>query len=294
MNLKEVCHISYEGFLMAVRTVKEYYSKLGMKEWRRLVRDAYHRLEFDTTMHFFKKHSPAEGLVLDAGGGPGRYTVELAKLGYDVVLLDLTPELLRIADRQIKRVRVGDRVKQILQGSVDDLSMFDDNTFDVVLCLGGALAHIIDAKRREKAVDELIRVAKKNAPIFTSVNGRFATLVCALVYWPKDLEIDGLYQKIYNTGDYLEDRGIYTKGRSFAPCHLYSREELENTFRKTNVKVLEMVGLEGLATRHQKETNRLARKYPKAWKNWLELHLTTCTHPSVVDISQHFMIICKK
>jgi hypothetical protein len=55
-----------------------------------------------------------------------------------------------------------------------------------------------------------------------------------------------------------------------------------------------MVGLEGLATRHHKEINRLFRKYPKAWKNWQELHLKTCTHPSVVDISEHFMIVCKK
>jgi len=281
-------------FLMAMRTVKKYYSELGVKEWRRLVRDAYHRLEFDTTMHFFKKYSPAEGLVLDAGGGPGRYAIELAKLGYDVVLLDLTPKLLEIAERQIKKARVGDRVKQILQGSVDDLSMFDDSTFNVVLCLGGALAHIMDAKQREKAIDELIRVAKKNAPIFISVIGKFATLICALIYWPKDLEINGLYQKIYDTGDYFGDYGIYTKGRSFAPCHFYSREELENAFGKRNVKILETVGLEGLATRHQKEANRLVRKYPKAWKNWRELHLKTCTHPSVADISQHFMIICEK
>jgi len=42
-------------------------------------------------------------LILDAGGGPGRYTIDLAKLGYDVILLDLTPRLLRIAKRKIRR-----------------------------------------------------------------------------------------------------------------------------------------------------------------------------------------------
>jgi SAM-dependent methyltransferase len=279
---------------MTTQTVKEYYSELGAKEWRRLVRDAYHRLEFNTTMYFFKKHSPAEGLVLDAGGGPGRYTIELAKSGYDVVLLDLTPELLGIAKRQIEKAKVEDRVKQVLEGSISDLSMFGNNTFDVVLCLGGALGHIVSKKQREKAIGELIRVAKENAPIFVSVIGRLATLDCALVYWPEDMAIDGLYQRIYETGDYHGDRGVYTKGRSFAPCHFYMRGELEHSLKKENVRVLEMVGLEGLATRHQKETNRLFRKYPKAWKNWQKLHLKTCTHPSVVDISQHFMIICRK
>jgi hypothetical protein len=38
-------------------------------------------------MHFLEKYLPKKGLVLDAGGGPGRYTIELAKKGYDVVLL---------------------------------------------------------------------------------------------------------------------------------------------------------------------------------------------------------------
>lgn len=284
---------------MARGLVRRYYSEVGFKEWRRLVRDPYHRLEFDTTMHFLKKYLPAQGLVLDAGGGPGRYTIEMAKLGYNVVLLDLTPELLEIARKQIKKKGVEDRVKQILQGTIDDLSMFDNNTFDVVICLGGALSHIIGKKQREKAIDELIRVAKKNALIFVSVIGRLAILVSALVYWPEEIGDNGLYQKIYDTGDYYGDRGIYTRWytgekRSFPPCHFYLREELEKSFRKRNVRILEMTGLEGLATRHQKETNRLFKKHPNAWKNWQKIHLRTCIHPSVVDFSEHFMIICRK
>jgi len=231
---------------MTQRSVRRYYSEIGPKEWRRLVRDPYHRLEFDTTMHFFKKYSPPSGLVLDAGGGPGRYTIELAKSGYDVVLLDLTPELLEIARKRINRARVKDRVKQVLQGSIDDLFMFEDSTFDVVICLGGVLSHIVDRKRREKAIDEVIRVAKKSAPIFVSVIGRLATLVCALVHWPEKMEISGLYEKILGSGDYHGDYGISAGGRSFAPCHLYLREELESSFKKRNVKVLEMGGLKGL------------------------------------------------
>jgi SAM-dependent methyltransferase len=278
---------------MSKQTIRKYYSELGEKEWRRLVRDPYHRLEFDTTMHFFKKHAPAKGLVLDAGGGPGRYTIELAKLEYDVVLLDLTPELLDIAKKQIKKARVEEKVKKVLQGSIDELAMFDDNTFDAVICLG-ALSHLLTEKQREKAIDELTRVAKKGAPIFVSVIGRLAIPVCALVHWPEQIENDRLYQKIYETGDYYGDHGIYARGRSFAPCHLYLREELENSFKRKNVKILEMVGLQGLATRRVKEINRLFKKYPKAWNNWQQLHLESCTHPSLVDISQHFMLICRK
>jgi len=280
-------------FDVSRQQVRSYYAEMREVEWRRLIRDPYHRLEFDTTMHFFKKYSPRKGVVLDAGGGPGRYTLELAKLGHEVVLLDLTPELLDIARNQIKKAKVADRVRQVLQGSIDDLSMFEDNTFDAVICLG-ALSHVIDKEDRERAIDELVRVAKKNGTIFVSVIGRLAILVCGLVHWPEDMKIDGLYQKLYDTGDYRGGPRIHARGRSFAPCHLYLSEELEESFKKRGAKVLEMVGLQGLATRHQKETNRLFKKYPKGWKNWQELHLRTCTHRSMVDNSQHFMIICRK
>ena len=68
-----------------------------------LIKDAYHRQEFETTLHFLKKHFPKKGLILDAGGGPGRYTVTLASKGYDMTLLDMTPANLEFAKRQIKR-----------------------------------------------------------------------------------------------------------------------------------------------------------------------------------------------
>ena len=280
-------------FDMSKQQVRSYYSEMREEEWRRLTRDPYHRLEFDTTMHFFRRYLPKRGLILDAGGGPGRYTLELAKLGYDVVLLDLTPELLEIAGTQVKKAGVADRVRQVLQGSIDDLSMFEDDTFDAVICLG-ALSHVMEEENRERALDELVRVARKDATIFVSVIGRLAILVCGLVHWPEDMEIDGLYQKLYDTGDYCGGPGVHARGRNFAPCHLYMREELEGLFKKRDVKVLKTVGLQGLATRHQKETNNLFKKYPRGWQNWWQLHLRTCTHPSTVDNSQHFMVICRK
>ena len=48
--------------------IKDYYTGCVRQEWKRLVKDAYHRLEFETTLHFLEKHLPSSGLVLDAGG----------------------------------------------------------------------------------------------------------------------------------------------------------------------------------------------------------------------------------
>lgn len=65
--------------------------------------------------------------------------------------------------------------------------MFKEETFDAVVCLGGPLSHIVDRVRRERAIDELMRVAKKDSPVFISVIGRFGVLVNELIRLPKRL-----------------------------------------------------------------------------------------------------------
>lgn len=266
--------------------VKKYYVESGLGEWERLTRHPYKRLEFDTTMFFLKQHLPAKGLVLDAGGGPGRYTIELAKLGYDVTLLDLTREMLEIAREQITKAHVDERVKEILEGSIDDLSMFKDNTFDALVCLGGTLSHLVIDKQRKKAINELVRVAKPEAPIFVSVIGRLAICMNTIVFlWPELESAPEVYRKYTETGDYFG-------GVGFAPAHFYTPEELEREFGD-KTKILKMIGLEGMFSTHEKEYNEVHKREKYNEILW-ETHLKTCTHPSIVGISEHFMMICKK
>jgi ubiquinone/menaquinone biosynthesis C-methylase UbiE len=271
---------------MSSKLIKEYYAKESGREWKRLVRDPFRRLEFDTTMLFLKKYLPKKGLILDAGGGPGRYTIELAKLGCDVVLLDLVPELLQIAKRRIKMEKVQHKVKEIVEASIEDLSMYENNTFDSVLCLGGALCHSVNKKRRQKAVSELVRVAKSGAPIFVSVIGRLAICKNSIVYlWPEMLEAPDVFRKYTITGDYFG-------GWGFAPAHFYSIEELREEF-EPGATIFEMVGLEGIFSTHERRYNKAYRQKKYNEILW-ETHLKTCTDPSVVGTSQHFMIICRK
>ena len=141
---------------MTESLVRDYYTGQVRKEWRRLVRDAYHRLEFETTLHFLEKYLPPNGLILDAGGGPGRYTLELARRGYQVVLLDMTPANLEFASRQLKRAKLPKRAVGLVEGSIVDLSQFTDGMFDAVICLGGPLSHVLGAEKRDGAISELI------------------------------------------------------------------------------------------------------------------------------------------
>lgn len=270
----------------ASRMVKEWFTKTAGYEWRRLKRNPYHQIEFFVTMHFLTKYLPKKGLVLDAGGGPGRYTIKLAKQGYDVVLLDLVLGMLKLAERRIKRAGVKRRVKQIVEGSIEDLSMFDDEIFDAVLCLGGPLGHILTEQGRKKAVRELVRVAKKDAPIFASVISRLGVLKTLLIRAQTEMQ----YAKHHlEVGDYVP--GVHGKG--FTAAHWFLPEELRDLFEAQGVEVLEIAGLEGLSSHHPRETNKLSKDEEK-WKIWMEVLLKTCTHPAVVGCSEHFLLVGKK
>ena len=270
---------------MSETLVKEYYTTQVRKEWRRLVRDAYHRLEYMTTLHFLEKYLPPNGLILDAGGGPGRYTFELARRGYQVVLLDMTPANLEFASRQLKRAGLPKEAVSLVEGSIVDLSQFADDTFDAVLCLGGPLSHILDAGKRDKAITELIRVSRHGAPVFTSVMGRLSLLVIELTLFQQEIEMPH-FTHIRDSGDYEGDSG-------FTACHFFLPEEFCQAFQGKGVTILEIVGLEGISSHHRRQLNQLAKNELR-WEKWLDTHFRTCTHPSVVGISEHMLIVCRK
>lgn len=270
---------------MSETLVKEFYTAQVYKEWRRLVRDAYHRLEFETTLHFLEKYLPPDGLILDAGGGPGRYTLELARQGYQVVLLDMTPANLEFASRRLKRAKLPSRAVGLVEGTIVDLPQFTDGMFDAVICLGGPVSHVLDAQKRDSAIRELIRVAKKGAPVFVSVMGRLSLLVIELTMFQDEIEKPHFTQ-IRDSGDYEGESG-------FTACHFFLPEEFRDVFRGKGVTILEMVGLEGISSHHNRQLNQLAKNELR-WNKWLDTHYRTCTHPSVVGISEHMLIVCRK
>lgn len=64
-----------------MREIIKYYNQFD--EWGRLDREP---IEFQVNWHYIKKYMPKMGNVLDNGAGPGKYSMELAKEGYQVTL----------------------------------------------------------------------------------------------------------------------------------------------------------------------------------------------------------------
>ncbi len=80
-------------------------------------------------------HAPDGGpsLVVDLGGGAGALSVELARLGHDVVVVDPSPDALAALARRAREAGVGDRVRGH-QGDARSLPTLCGGPVDVLLC----------------------------------------------------------------------------------------------------------------------------------------------------------------
>lgn len=253
------------------------------REWHRLARDAYHSLEFLVTMHYLRKHLPPSGKVLDAGGGPGRYSLEICRAGYEVVLLDISCRLIAVARDQFtsEPYDVRRRLLASVVGDVRDLSRFETGRFDAVLCLGGPLTHISDRSDRLKALSELVRVARPGAIICISVMGYLAVLRTILARCSDDL-VGPPFQALVKHGD--------IRGSTGTVWHFYRADELRQEAESYGLITIEMAGCEGLFTGLAEATNLQAQHEAK-WKRWVELVLQTSAEPGVMDMAEHILYV---
>ncbi len=86
--------------------------------------------------------------LLDAGCGTGRYSMELARRGYAVQGIDLSPELVSIARSNSERGSVSFTVGDILTGSAE--------RYDAILCRG-VLNDLVDDNARNAVFDGFVR-----------------------------------------------------------------------------------------------------------------------------------------
>lgn len=162
--------------------------------------------------------------ILDAGGGTGRWTLPLAKMGYRVVLCDLSPGMLAQAERTLRQEGLSDRVEI----RVEDITRlpFEDERFDFVLCEDGPLSITPDS---EQAAGELVRVLKPKGTLWTGGVGRYPLVL-------REMKTDPELALRLARG---ERHHVDYKG---TPCRVFTPQELEELFRKNGVIIQRMYG----------------------------------------------------
>ena len=129
----------------------------------RLFRDKAHIVEYLVTIRYFDHLFKPGSRILDACAGAGRYSFYLANKGYIVTACDLVEHNVNI----IKSNSKANKLDDILVCNALDLSRFDENIYDIVLCMG-ALYHVNSDDLKEKVISESVRVCKSGGIVVFS------------------------------------------------------------------------------------------------------------------------------
>lgn len=90
--------------------------------------------------------------ILEVAPGPGYLSIELAKMGFDVTGVELSPDFVNIEKNNAKEANV---LVDFKEGNASNLPC-DDNTFDFIVC-SAAFKNFMDPV---KALKEMYRVLK--------------------------------------------------------------------------------------------------------------------------------------
>ena len=103
--------------------------------------------------------------VLDAGAGTGRFSIPLARQGFQVTHLDISQGMIDTARQLAQDAGVLDRMG-FERGRVGDLTQYENGTFDLVICCDAPISYTYP--HHVRTIAELTRVAAQALVISVS------------------------------------------------------------------------------------------------------------------------------
>jgi ubiquinone/menaquinone biosynthesis C-methylase UbiE len=275
---------------------RKFYNVYGAFEWQRLEASPYGRLQAIIHEDILKSYVKSGDRILDAGAGPGRFSIVAAKAGCRVTVLDISDKQLEIAKKKITEAGKLENIEQFTRADICNLSMFADGQFDTVVCFGGALSYVCE--NRQKAADELIRVAKPGGVILISVMSRLGPVIneAQLPDIPNLQNPDGDKPGLPGIWPVLEKSiltGVYNRrlAMEHAAMYLYRAEELASLFK--DCLILETAASNAVIREFAPVNEQLAAD-PAVWATVVEMEKKLNHEPGLVDTGSHIILVVAK
>ena len=257
-----------------IELINSFYD--GYREDVRLEKSRHGQLEYFTTMHYINKMTTANTSVLEIGAGTGRYSIALAKKGYNVTAVELADKNLDILMENAKGI---DNL-HCYQGDALDLSRFEDNCFDLTLVLG-PMYHLYTKEDMLKALNEALRVTKPEGIIMTAF-----------------LSIHAIMHDDYLQGNFVEGlKENFTE--DFKVKHFTEQlftgfyiDEFEALFDTLHVKHITTIATDSIL-----ELAEMTKNFAMSdedFELFTKYHLHNCERREYLGSSSHLLHICQK
>jgi cyclopropane fatty-acyl-phospholipid synthase-like methyltransferase len=263
--------------------VRAYYA--AFDEWGRLDAPEGAR-ELARALEVLVDKLPPGARVLDLGGGPGRYAIELAKRGHRVVLADLSPELLDVARRRVAEAALP-AVESFDLVHATDLARYADQSFDAVIAFG-PFYHLIAEAERQRTADEIRRVLASDGRAFIAFIPRLSGVIALIdraAARPAQVPA-AVLQGAAETGAFLNPT---TAG--FQEGYYPLPSELQQLFVASGFRVEDLLSLKSIANGRAAQVARLE---PSVGAEVERLARAMCRQPEIIATCGHALLVVQK
>ncbi|MGN1345884.1 MAG: class I SAM-dependent methyltransferase [Eubacteriales bacterium] len=263
--------------------IRQFYNNATDAEWMRIA----DRPEFLITCRFLDRYLRPGDTVLDIGGGPGRYSVYLAKRGCRVTLMDLSDENVRAARRHAEEAGVEIDAMQGDACHADEL--LAGRQFDHVLLMG-PLYHLLEETERTAAVNAALHLLKPGGELFASFIGMMGGIIYYMKEAPEMMLSPNPSEVEFNR---RFREGESYSGDAFTRAHFTQIDDalaFMNRF-DDQLEKLHFFGQEGILSPCEANIMAGSREVVDAW---VDLAVQLCDRPEYLTWSEHLMYVGRK
>lgn len=257
-----------------ISIVNGFYNEID--EDVRLGRSRQGQLEYLTTMEYIHRYAKPGDRILEIGAGTGRYSIALAKEGYDVTAVELVESNLEV----MRKNGEGLEKLHILQGDATDLSKLENEAYDITLSFG-PLYHLYEKQDIASAISEEFRVTRKDGIIFSAFLSVYAIMYDNYLNENLVAGIDENYDENFNVRHF--ENQLFTG---------YDICEFEALFEDRPKEYLKTIGVDSILELAEQGKNFVMSDSDFA--AFAEYHLAICEKRELLGSSSHLLYICRK
>lgn len=248
----------------------------GYQEDARLSKSRHGQLEYLTTMHYVHKLLPENSKILEVGAGTGRYSITLAKEGYEVTSIELAESNLEILQKNSSGVSN----INVMQGDALDLGRLKSNTYDLTLVLG-PLYHLYEEEEQKRALKEAIRVTKSDGIVMVAFLSVHAILFDNYLQGNLCSGIEENFTAEYRVKHFAEQ--LFTG---------FNTDEFEALFKDMPVEWVTTAATDSILELAEGRSDFIMSD--AEFEAFAKYHLRHCEKRELLGCSSHLIYICKK